>query len=394
MESKISVLQDAYQDMPQTMVNAYILDNYAFPLIELSCKRDMFHEFETQLSEIYDFKKYLFDVTTSNKTIFLEAKGTFLIHCNTYGTKDTYNVNIYCNSIEMTENLYKIFKKYEHNDDESAVINFVTTSISGNKLSESYINFNVGSFDEESESYYPYMDVNEMYKQFILSDENILVLYGEPGTGKTKAVSLFMKYLLNNPDIAVDKEMNEYVEDEDRLIFSVSYVKNEDVLSMDGYWDTLNRNNYALVFLDDADYCLTSRTNDINTNADISKNKFLNQLLSYTDGIIKNNTKFIITTNIDMGEIDAAVLRQGRTFNIIKLRRLKESEALKIWINKGYTKEQYFMHLQPGDVSAAELGSAINKQKIIEKSGELKQYIFEDGISLLNKNKPEKVGFL
>jgi hypothetical protein len=95
-----------------------------------------------------------------------------------------------------------------------------------------------------------------------------------------------------------------------------------------------------------------------------------------------------------MGEIDAAVLRQGRTFNIIKLRRLKESEALKIWINKGYTKEQYFMHLQPGDVSAAELGSAINKQKIIEKSGELKQYIFEDGISLLNKNKPEKVGFL
>lgn len=394
MESKISVLQDAYQDMPQTMVNAYILDNYAFPLIDLSCKRDMFHEFETQLSEIYDFKKYLFDVTTSNKTIFLEAKGTFLIHCNTYGTKDTYNVNIYCNSIETTENLYKIFKKYEHNDDESAVINFVTTSISGNKLSESYVNFNVGSFDEESESYYPYMDINEMYKQFILSDENILVLYGEPGTGKTKAVSLFMKYLLNNPDIAVDKEMNEYVEDEDRLIFSVSYVKNEDVLSMDGYWDTLNRNNYALVFLDDTDYCLTSRTNNINTNADISKNKFLNQLLSYTDGIIKNNTKFIITTNIDMGEIDAAVLRQGRTFNIIKLRRLKESEALKIWINKGYTKEQYFIHLQPGDVSAAELGSAINKQKIIEKSGELKQYIFEDGISLLNKNKPEKVGFL
>ena len=98
------------------------------------------------------------------------------------------------------------------------------------------------------------------------------------------------------------------------------------------------------------------------TSDDAKKNAFLNQLLSFTDGVQKNKTKFIITTNQHFDDVDTALLRKGRLFDILEFRKLTNSEALKIWLEQEL-KEEEFNKLFTDDVLQSDLGSEISKRK-------------------------------
>ena len=223
----------------------------------------------------------------------------------------------------------------------------------------------------------------------------------------TKLGDAFMSYLLKTADIKQGTVKYQGIEEhEDSLIevdvmtqesegVKVAYIKNEDILSQDIFWNILQEDEYNLVFLDDLDYSLLPRTQNISTSEDIQKNKFISNLLSFTDGIFDsgNKTKFIITTNKEVGDIDTAVLRKGRTFDILQLRELKNEEAKKIWLNNGL-EEEIFNDKFPDGVLQADLGTTISiEKKALAKKVSLKPYIKEDGISLYTKTKiGKKIG--
>jgi len=142
-----------------------------------------------------------------------------------------------------------------------------------------------------------------------------------------------------------------------------------------------------LTLNDDLDYFLTSRNEELQTSDDAEKNKFLSQFLSFTDGIEQNETKFIITTNQPFDDIDDALLRKGRLFDILELRKLTNEEALNVWTSAGLLKEKFIF---AGDVLQADLGSEIEKH--LNKEIKIEQYLLEDNISKIKKfNK--KIGF-
>lgn len=222
----------------------------------------------------------------------------------------------------------------------------------------------------------------------------------------TKLGDAFMKHLLETTDIKIINKKDEMTQElEDTVIdiitqesegIKVAYVKNEDILSQDIFWNILRDDEYHLVFLDDLDYSLLPRTQTIATGMDVEKNKFVSHLLSFTDGIFEsgNKTKFIITTNKEIGDIDTAVLRKGRTFDILELRELHNKEARDIWISNGLAENDFEEAMGQDKVLQADLGSTITMaKKAIEKNVELKPYVLEDGISMYMKTKnPKKLG--
>jgi SpoVK/Ycf46/Vps4 family AAA+-type ATPase len=253
---------------------------------------------------------------------------------------------------------------------------------------------------EASTDYYPYLNTDLLFKRYFMSDESILLLTGEPGVGKSKLVSLMFKYILEN-FADMEKYLNKSTMDfEDERSLNIIYVKNEEILGQDQFWTILNKTDSSIVFLDDADNCLLPRKNgsDVSTQSDIDRNKFINNLLSFTDGVYKNNIKFIITTNRDVKTLDPAALRKGRTFDILNLRNLTPVEALTIWKkNKLNEKDFTEKYKDEKTISAAELGSDIsNTLKSLSNNVSLDSYCLEENISIYKTTKnirQKKLGF-
>lgn len=343
------------------------------------------------------FKMFSFEKSNFMTNEVMEGEEAYIVSLVSKN-KDSVTVNIYAKDNQLLEKYYNIFRKGNINDTVYASFKNMYATNTGIDYTDSvkYLK----DFQYLDNDYYPYLDVNEMFEQFLISDSNILFLYGEPGTGKTKLADSYIKFLMEKADTKdVKKELlDKFVfNDEYDNFVSVMTVKNEDLLAGDALWNELITNSYSLVFLDDLDYLLP-RTNEVNSGKDVQNNKFISQFLSFTEGINKNNdkTKFIITTNRNAKEIDEALLRKGRCFEILNLRALKADEALSIWtkynLNKSTFKEVFGNKRK---IVQCDLADEIKKHINQEKYGhKFKPYLKEEGISHINKiNVEKRVGF-
>jgi len=172
------------------------------------------------------------------------------------------------------------------------------------------------TFDNHSEhlanlqgELYPKVDTNKLMDVFVRSEETVLILTGEPGTGKTCFTKMLCKAMAE-----IDKQHK-----------SIFYVKDPELLKRDDFWITLQSYEPDLLILDDLDDELKPRTK--------GKNVIMNHMLSFSDGIFPKKTKIIITTNQPNSAIDKAITRPGRCFDILALPRLTADEALDIWLD-------------------------------------------------------------
>lgn len=152
---------------------------------------------------------------------------------------------------------------------------------------------------------YPYIDDMQKYAEnFFNSSANILLMPGEPGTGKTN----FIKFLIST-QVTNDKSYNVYLTYSDKIIDNEYFFSN-----------FVEDNSANLLLLEDQDSLLTPRSEG---------NTAMVKLLNAGDGIISIKKKIVITTNIsNVAEMDEALTRPGRCYDILKFRELTHDEAV------------------------------------------------------------------
>lgn len=391
--SEFQFVTDGNEPLHNLSFSNYLIRKYPLTLYMSRIRNEVYSNFISKIEKIKGYKRT--DFPSSNLRVSVIETDKFGLYITPSGdiSKPGFNlVSPYAKTLDDLEEISKLLKEFEEeNLDSEVIIDYFYYN--GSKISTTSIIKLLPEFTA-SEDYYPYLDVNEMFTQYVLSENNILLLSGIPGSGKTLLGDLYMKFLIKSE---IFREVVG-VSDDEAIDVRVAYIKNEKILSDDQFWLKLQEGGYDLVYLDDLDYGLLPRTQDISSSEDIDKNKFISNLLSFTDGIFESSqiTKFIITTNREIGDIDSAILRKGRTFDILNLRPLTKPEAKKIWTSSGLKPkefEQSFGHKK--EILACDLGSEISEIKAAEKfNKERKPYVLESGISIYSLSKQEKkMGF-
>ncbi|MFW9871633.1 MAG: AAA family ATPase [Candidatus Thorarchaeota archaeon] len=218
-------------------------------------------------------------------------------------------LNIYTNSVENIYKGDKVFREYIKNllKTETPRCNLKWWFIDGTQVkrysTEEELN---DTFFYES---YPYIDGENLIKEYLKSDEPILVLIGPPGTGKTKLIRQILKESYNQKG----EKIYCYFTSSEKIIEEGSI-----------YIDFLFSHENFLI-LEDIDFHLKSRS---------SGNHSLYSLLSVSNGVMCNrmkNKKIILTTNLpNVRDLDEALIRPGRCFDVVNTRKLSKEEALNI----------------------------------------------------------------
>ena len=111
-------------------------------------------------------------------------------------------------------------------------------------------------------------------------------------------------------------------------LFFLCYIK---LLANEEFWVKLRQGKYHALILDDIDYILKERNEQITSSEDKLHNDIVNKMLTFTDGLLHQKTKILITSNISYNKIDKALSRDFRLFDSLELRALKKDEALSVW---------------------------------------------------------------
>ena len=151
--------------------------------------------------------------------------------------------------------------------------------------------------------------------KFLSSEERksgLIVLNGEPGTGK----SYFIRHLIKNID-------NNYV------LIPPSMAEN---LASPEFTSFLMSNTDSVFILEDCETVIKQRSMADFTSA-------VSSILNMSDGIMSDifNGKFICTFNADMGSIDDAILRKGRCYAKYTFGKLDKEKAKVILNERGIT---------------------------------------------------------
>ena len=285
---------------------------------------------------------------------FLGRRSDYLIVINGSHEK----IYAYCRDAKALDQFIEDFQGAINTYDESTPHAHYYTEQNYN-----YIDIDPNKFGRIIDSLYPNIDIDVLLKDYQMSDESILFLYGPPGVGKTT----FLKYMMQKSGMR-----------------SFAYIKDEAVMKNSEVWSRLSANEYDAVIFDDLDFAMEKRSGQ---HADGGSN-FVSNLLSYSDGLFNQDAKIVITTNQKASELDNALLRPGRCFDVLHLDPLSRDQALKCWIEDLQMSDELFAELfgESEQVTQAEL---MSHYKRLSQSRRLRGYI-KDGTSM--EDRIEKAG--
>lgn len=152
-----------------------------------------------------------------------------------------------------------------------------------------------------TDSSYPFIEegIEQFVQDFLESNENVLLLIGAPGTGKSNLVKHIVSKSRKNALVTYDPE----------------------VMSKDGIFANFIEDDYCALIMEDADAFLGARTEG---------NLLMTRFLNVADGIVSmHGKKMIFSTNLEnLDDIDSALLRPGRCYAVINFRKLNHTESI------------------------------------------------------------------
>jgi hypothetical protein len=151
---------------------------------------------------------------------------------------------------------------------------------------------------------YPFLGdetVEEYYDRFLNSSASILLLIGPPGTGKTTFIRGLLHHASRNAIVTYDDKILE------RDYIFAHFIEDET----------------GVMVIEDADNFLKPRADG---------NTMMHRFLNVGDGLISmKGKKLIFSTNLpSINDIDSALIRPGRCFDIISFQQYTKEEAQKI----------------------------------------------------------------
>ena len=159
------------------------------------------------------------------------------------------------------------------------------------------------------EEMYPFLNgesLNDYYDRYMTSSANILLLIGPPGTGKTT----FIRGLLAHRSCSA----------------IVTY--DAGILEKDGFFARFIEDDAEVMVLEDSDAFLKSRSDG---------NTMMHRFLNVGDGLVTTKgKKMIFSTNLpSIRDIDSALVRPGRCFDILTFDALSQADADKLAVKLG-----------------------------------------------------------
>lgn len=273
-----------------------------------------------------------------------------------------FHISFFAKNFDILRSCIELIRPYIINKQESDV-EISCYSWVKESIFTRYMDFDKNVLENIFPEFYPDVDISELIRVYSESREKILILYGSPGTGKTT----FIKSLLSEFGGR-----------------NIAYCKCLRVLGADDFWNSLQENDVDLLILDDLDIALTRQSGEAK--------EIVNKLLSFTDGVIGNKTKIIITTNQDLKTIDPAIIRPGRCLDVIELLPLSKEEALSVWTETLGNTEETFSFTDRDKVTQAELMKlhedimAKNRVRSYIKKGDTKNYLISDKLKQKDVN--------
>lgn len=169
----------------------------------------------------------------------------------------------------------------------------------------------------------------EMAAAFEASDSSVLILYGEPGLGKSQYIAEMIKWKdANSPGTA-------FICDDKPVFQSPQFTPFVHDL-VDGSW----------LITEDAHEMIASREDG---------NSLMSGILNAAEGLTSGNVKFIISTNItSLRDVDTALYRPGRTFRVIPFKTLNVEQANAARVAIGFEPIDF------GDKTKLSLAEALN----------------------------------
>ena len=174
-------------------------------------------------------------------------------------------------------------------------ISWAFNTSQGIKTIETTVKYN----GEVKNEFYPFIEnAKEFMDDYAASKSTVLILNGHRGTGKSTLISDFIV--------------------RHKLKSLTTYDNN--LMKEDGFFIKFLTEEYDLLVLEDADILLKSR---VETN-----NETMAKLLNVSDGLVDmSKKKIIITANMEnKSEIDPAIMRPGRCYDVVDFRKLHGSE--------------------------------------------------------------------
>ncbi|AFC21970.1 hypothetical protein GAP32_510 [Cronobacter phage vB_CsaM_GAP32] len=212
-------------------------------------------------------------------------------------------------SFVLDETLVEDFKeciKNRENCNNTPILSRLSLDGMG-RMNENNILFNAPKINMPSNIMYPWFEFSpeELAQQFMDSTANVLVLYGDPGTGKTT----FIKRMLMGVGFADNR--------------SISVVDTPAVMQSPELVNNIYTSKHKDIFIfEDVDRHLYSREEG---------NDIMAGLLNAAEGLASPDVKIIISTNIkNLSDIDSALIRPGRCFKTLEFVKLNKEQQIDV----------------------------------------------------------------